>query len=267
MSQLYVAIILWDIPIYFICGVGLLFALVQLGRARRILRTAMFGLEREQGQALRNRSLSFIGLFGLVLGAVLYVNLQIAPSLPAELLRPPTPTPDLFATPFSSPTPLGEQVNNATRPSDPLQFAPTATLGANVAVPVVVAGTAEATATPSLITGGGDGFIPAGGGCTPAVSISQPRPGTAIFGTVEFYGTATDPDFAQYLVEIRGEATSNAWVNVFGSDTVIPVSNGLLGAINLSSLTNGDYEARLSVLDSTGTTTGQCVITIAINNE
>ncbi len=38
---------------------------------------------------------------------VFFVNSRIAPTLPPELLKPPTPTPNIFSTPLSSPTPLG----------------------------------------------------------------------------------------------------------------------------------------------------------------
>jgi hypothetical protein len=267
MEQLYVLLIQWDIPIYFVCGVGLLFALVQLARARRMLRIAMFGLEREQGRALRNSSLSFIGLFGGVLGVVLYINLQIAPSLPAELLRPPTPTPNLFATPFSSPTPLGSSAEELTRIPDRLEFAPTATLAANLPTAVPPATTPDTAATPSIITGGGDGFIPSGGGCSPAVSISQPRPNSTVFGTIEFYGTADTANFARYQLEILGEGTSNTWVNVLGgSETQTAVSNGLLGAINLGALSNGTYQVRLVIFNGEGGSEGQCLIELVLEN-
>ena len=265
MAQLYVLLIRWDIPIYFICGVGLLVALGQLARARRILRTAMFGLEREQGQALRNHSLSLIGLFGGILGVVLYVNFQIAPTLPTELLKLPTPTPNLFATPFASPTPLDAPPTGATRPPERLEFAPTATLAS--ALPTAPPASNAATPTSAVITGGGDGFIPSGGGCSPAISISQPRPNSTQSGTVAFLGTANIPNFAYYLLELRGEGTNSIWLNLLGSDeTLTPVSNGTLGAANLAGLPNGTYALRLAVFDGEGNISGQCEIEIILEN-
>lgn len=269
MEQFYVFLIQWDIPIYFISGIGILVSLVQLGRGQNLLRTAMFSLEREQGYQLRNSSLGFLLFFTLVTAAVLYTNVQIAPTLPDTRLRLPTPTPNLFATPLSSPTPLGEQASEGgTPPPETIELAPTVTLPSGV-VPPVPAGTAApaTTPTPSAVTGGGDGFIPAGGGCTPAVSISQPRPNTAVFGTVEFYGTASSDDFGFYLLEIQGDATSSTWVNILGEETVQQVSNGLLGAANLGSLPNGNYQVRLTLLDNSGGRVGQCVIDLVLSNE
>lgn len=275
MNEIYVLLVRWDIPIYFISAVGIIVSLYQLYRARYILRRAMFTLERETGERIRNSASLSLLIFTAAVGAVIYVNLRVAPSLPPELLRAPSPTLDLFSTPLSSPTPLNPNQQDATpRPRTTPNLVPTVTLAGNVVVPeappaLLPTSTPELTdgSGPEIITGGGDGFIPAGGGCNPAVSISQPRPNATILGTTEFYGTATNPNFGFYLLEIRGEATGNQWVNILGDNMITQVSNGLLGAVNVGTLPNDIYEVRLSVLDNTGQQTGQCVITLVIENQ
>lgn len=274
MNQIYIFLIEWDIPIYFFSAVGILISLYQLFRARRILRQAMFTLERETGERIRNNaSIALISLTA-VLGGVIYFNLQVVPTLPQELLRPPTPTPNMFATPLSSPTPLSpNEFEGTPRPRTTPNLVPTVTLAGGLEVPAPAPVVSTRTPTPEeeengpeVITGGGDGFIPNGGGCTPAVSISQPRPNTTIFGTVEFFGTATDPNFGFYLLEIRGSATNNQWVNILGDNMITQVNNGPLGAVNIGTLPNDIYEVRLSVLNNAGQQTGQCIITVTIEN-
>ncbi|MEW5988980.1 MAG: hypothetical protein AB1791_20335, partial [Chloroflexota bacterium] len=73
MENLYVFLIRNDIWIYILCGLGLIWYFGEWWRAQRMLRSAMFGLERETGQHLRNNALLFLTLFALVAGAVYYV--------------------------------------------------------------------------------------------------------------------------------------------------------------------------------------------------
>ena len=68
-------------------------------------------------------------------------------------------------------------------------------------------------------------------------------------------------------VTTRGTGTGNQWVNLLGDEPITQVSNGPLGAINLTTLPNGGYEVRLSVLDTAGQTTGQCLINVDVSNE
>lgn len=271
LNSIYVFLIEWDIPIYFIAAIGLIVAAVQFVRSRSLSRRAMFTLEREEAQTLRSNALILFVVFGLALGIVLYVNLQVAPTLPAELLDPPTPTPNIFATPLSSPTPLQSDAETEGRPRVTPDLVPTVTLPAGLQVPapqptVPLIDTpappeSNQAVAPPL------GSIPEGGGCTPAINIQQPTDGTAIFGTVEFFGSATAADFGFYLLEIRGEATGNEWVNILGTDIVSAVENGPLGSANLDTLPNGSYEARLVVLDAAGQAVGQCQISVVLDNQ
>ena len=102
MDRLYVFLIRNDIWIYILSAIGLIWYLTEYWRSRRILRSAIFGLEKEKGGRIRQRALSLVVLFLGIIAIVTYVNLSIAPTLPVELLKPPTPTPNIFSTPLSN---------------------------------------------------------------------------------------------------------------------------------------------------------------------
>ena len=121
MDSLYLFLIRNDIWIYIICGLGLFWYISELIRARQQLRRAVFGLEKETGSRIQGNSLLFILLLGSIVAGVVYVNVQVLPTLPAELLVPPTLTPDIFNVPLKSPTPLTDIIldSNVT-PTSPL---------------------------------------------------------------------------------------------------------------------------------------------------
>ena len=267
MDAVYVFLIEWDIPIYFLGTIGLLLSAIQFVRAQSILRRAMFSLEMETGREIRTNALLVLLVCIGVMGAVGYVNLQIAPTLPASLLEPPTPTPDIFSAPLSSPTPLGgvSEPNGTVRPRVTPDLVATATLPADV-LEVLDAQDSPAVSTiaPDRASGA---FIPEGGGCNPAVNISLPRPDSTVFGTIEFVGTASDDNFGAYLLELNGAGTGGDWIDILGGRVFDRVENDVLGAINLSTLQNGPYEARLTLFDLSGDTSGQCNILFQVNNE
>ena len=267
MDAVYVFFIEWDIPIYFLGTIGLLLSAIQFVRAQSILRRAMFSLEMETGREIRTNASLVVFVCVVAMGVVGYVNVQIAPTLPAELLDAPTPTPDIFSTPLASPTSLGgaREPEGTQRPRVTPDLVATATLPAGVldvldtqVTPVV------STISPDRTSGG---FIPEGGGCNPAVNISEPRPDSTVFGTIEFVGTASDDSFGAYLLELSGAGTGGGWVDILGGRVFDRVENDVLGAINLSTLQNGPYEARLTLFDLSGDVSGRCNILFQINNE
>ncbi len=270
MEQLYVFLIEWDIPIYFIGGFVLLNSLYQLLRANRSVRRAVFSLERERAHQARGNALLGLLVSTAVVSLVLYVNLSIAPTLPPELLKPPTPTPNIFAPPLSSPTPLGagETAIGTPRPRVTPNLVATVTLPANLAPAQTPPHPAEKENTENnqpLPPAGPALAIPEGGGCNPAVNITQPATNSAVFGTVEFIGTASGGNFGFYRLELSGATTNNQWV-VLIDDTFTAVENSLLGTANLGNLPNDTYDIRLSVLTTGSQPAGQCIITIAVNN-
>ncbi len=261
LETIYLFLIRWDIPIYFIAFVGIVLNLIRFWQSRGRLRRAMFGFERETGTALRTSALVGLLFFSAVAGAVYYVNTSIAPTLPAELLRPPTPAPNIFATPLVSPTPLTAGSPGTLRPRVTPNLVATATL------PGAGQPAAPTSTRPPAQPAPASGFIPEGGGCTPAVHISEPRPNTTVFGTVEFIGSASGNDFGAFTLEMRGPGTGETWVDVLGGRSFIPVTGGSLGAVNLAVLDNGLYGVRVTVLDLNGLPAARCTIQLTVNNE
>lgn len=255
MERFFVFIIRNDVWILILCAMGLFWYATELIRAQRLLRRAMFGLERETGTRKRNNALLFIGLFAAIIGLVFYVNTQVAPNLPEEVLNPvPVSTPDIFLTPLSSPTPLGGPVEQRPSPTPPL--APTVTLpGVNAPSDDTLAATPTLEAPPTP-------FI----ACNQDLNITQPRDGGAANGEVSFFGTADTSDFSFYSMEINGPQTQGQWASLLGRDVDTPVRDGFLGESNLGAWENGPYLVRLTAVDTAGNVTGQCAISITLAN-
>lgn len=259
MERLYVFIVHNDVWIYILCALGLFWYVSELIRARGLLRRAMFGLEREKGANMRNTALLFIVALSLLAGFVYYVNAQIAPGLPAELFQPPTSTPDIFRTPLASPTPLQSPVPTITPP-----LVATLTLGSPGLAPAtpVEEGTPTQPETPT------PGPTPTPDvGCTLDLTITDPRDGATVSGTIVFNGTAVAEDFGSYRLEINGPQTNGEWASVLGRDIGNPIQDGILGSVNLSQWESGPYLLRLTLTNSSGTPTNICVTQVTLVNE
>ena len=266
MERVYVFLIRNDVWIYILCALGLLWYTNEFARARWALRRAMFGLERESSLRARNSALLFIFIFASIIGAVLYVNYQVAPTLPQELLRPPTPTPNPLSFP-ASPTPAGTAI--LASPTPPI--APTVTLAGNIPLASPIIPTIVITDT----TPAGAATIPAIqlptatvviGGCSPTVTITDPRDGDTVVGTVSFFGSANIPNFAYYDLEINGPQTNDRWASLLGRKIAQRVEDGLLASADLSTWTSGPYLVRLSVTNTADVITNQCEIRISLDN-
>ena len=99
----------------------------------------------------------------------------------------------------------------------------------------------------------------------PFPAISSPPFGSAIRGTAEISGSASDARFDRYWIDYRptGAAT---WIGaVLISESSTPVVDGILGAWDTSSLPDGGYDLRLSVADSLGLV-GAALTTIIVDN-
>lgn len=257
MERVFVFLIRNDIWIYIVCGLGLFWYTSDFLRAQRSLRSAVFGLELERGRQKRNTALFFMGFFATIIAAVLFVNQQIAPNLPQDLLKPPTPTPDARSTPLSAPTPLGTPAT--VRPIVTPDLAPTVTLqGQQVPGAEAVPDLATATATPYVPP---TPFVD----CTTDLNIGEPRNGAAVSGAISFFGTADTPNFGAYVLETNGPQTNGQWASLLGREIDTPVREGFLGNVNLSMWGAGPYLIRLTVLDIENNITGQCVIQVTLS--
>ena len=256
MNDIYIFLIRNDIWIYIVCLFGLFWYLTQFFQARGMLRRAMFGLEKERGKAIRNTAVVSIMSFTAVISLVYYVNAQIAPTLPAELLKPPTPTPNIFATPLSSPTPLGIAAPTAT-----LGLVPTVTLPGQGNDPLSNdTATESETAVPDIPI-----ITTPTISCIPQLNITEPRDGAAVAGLVTFNGTANTDHFQLYRLEANGPETNGQWASLLATDVTQPIIDGFLGQVNLQDWANGPYLVRLTAVDILNNPTNICVIQVTLN--
>lgn len=249
MNQVYVFLIRNDVWIYILAGIGLVWYLSQFVRARRSLRKAVYGLEKERGHRQQQRAMIFSLFFAFVIVGVSYVNISIAPSLPVELLKPPTPTPDIFITPLSSPTPIG------TAESTAQILAPTVTLAGIVEQPTENEGTpADPTEQPTPPADLSE--------CQPDVAITSPPTGALVDGRFTVFGSAAGGDALDFDLEILGESTDGRWQSVFENRQPAPVLDGILGTVDLSESLDGIYTLRLTAYDSSSDIIAQCAIQV-----
>lgn len=223
----------------------------------------MFGLEREKGQRMQRSAITFIVTSLAIIALLTYVNLEVAPTLPPGLLRPPTPTPNIFATPLVSPTPLGS--SNLATPT--LAIAPTVTLSGpdsdgvfnDIETPVDDASTtleAAFTPTPPALIGN----------CPPEVAIISPPDGVTASGIVTFFGTATAVNFAAYNLEAFGPETGNRWTPLLETLATQQAQDAILGSFDFSQWQSGLYTIRLTVNDVAGGESGTCAIQLTIES-
>lgn len=259
MNQFYVFILHNDVWIYIVSALGLFWYLNEFIRAQRLLRVAIFNLERETNTQARNTALIAILILSSIIGGVYYVNKEVAPNLPATLLRPPTATPDIFRTPLASPTPL---LTRQATPTPPL--VPTITLANNPGEPAP--NPAEETTPEETATAVGTPLPPPtpSVGCTIQLNITEPRNGAIVADTIMFNGTADFESFGYYTLEANGPQTSGQWASLLGRNIDQTVQDGFLGSVNLSQWEAGPYLIRLSAADQEQNIIAQCVIQVTL---
>lgn len=260
MDRIYLFLIRNDVWIYIVSALGLFWYITEFIRAQGALRRAVFNLERETATRVRNHALSFILFFGAVVGIVYYVNRNIAPELPATLLLPPTPTPDIFATPLASPTPLATAAAEGEAPGQPI-LAPTVTLPAlpGLTTPIPITGTLTVEATVAAAPTPFES-------CIPELTITEPLNGSVVFQRVRFRGTANTGELHQYTIELNGPQTGGQWAPIFQEPAPQPVINGDLGEADLSTWQAGPYRVQMRAFDVGGGELGVCTIQFILDS-
>ena len=117
------------------------------------------------------------------------------------------------------------------------------------------------TSGPTPTSTGGDGVC-----TTPDSYLSSPRVGAVLSGITQFYGTATNPAFNFYKLELRKEGASNSYEFVTFVTGSQPVVDGPLGEVDTRAFTNGEYWLRLTVVDVNGNYPEPCSRLVVINN-
>ncbi|HEY3215135.1 MAG TPA: two-component regulator propeller domain-containing protein [Candidatus Eisenbacteria bacterium] len=101
---------------------------------------------------------------------------------------------------------------------------------------------------------------------TPPVGLLESPVNAGILkGSLAVRGTAADPRFKDYRVQIR-PAGATSWDNAtLLTESSAPVSGGLLATWDTSLLPDGNYELRLAVSDTLGLT-GTTQVTVIVDN-
>jgi hypothetical protein len=232
-------IIKFDTWIYAGLGLVALFFIRLIWIARRDRIRSIFTLERENANARMTRY--FIGLmivFGLMMG-VYYVS-SITPTIVPPPQETPTPTPIIALPSTPTPPPLLPTPSSTPTPLSP------PTLEVVVDTP---------TPPPNLSSG-------APPGCpVPGSQIFQPGNGAEVQGVIQVSGAANIDNFDYYKFEFR-VPPSGEWSFIARYDN--PVPEGVLGTWNTDTVSPGEYDFRLVVVDTIGNFPEPCVIRLIV---
>ena len=99
-------------------------------------------------------------------------------------------------------------------------------------------------------------------GCIPdEIIITSPLPGESLSGIVELVGTVDIPKFGFYKFEVSPIGEEN-WSTIYAGREV--KHDGVLGRLDTSELTSGDYQLRLVLTDNQGESLPPCVVQIHV---
>jgi hypothetical protein len=92
--------------------------------------------------------------------------------------------------------------------------------------------------------------------------ITSPKPGSQISGSVDLTGTVDIPDFGFYKYEVA-PLNTDTWATIAANRK--PVDNGSLGQWDTTTLTPGDYQLRLVVINTQGQSLPPCIIPLRVS--
>lgn len=96
----------------------------------------------------------------------------------------------------------------------------------------------------------------------PIATISDPRPGAVLRGTVGIYGTAVHPNFDFYRLQISGSTEPENFITLNSYEN--QVQDGQLGTLDTRAFAPGDYWLRLTVVDNTANYPPECTVRVQI---
>ena len=214
----------YEIWIYTILGIGVLFPANQVIRALREWRGAAFGLERESARRRFSNGLTVLLVFFVLGGVEFFLVSFLLPNRPSSAALA-TPTIDLLAT-------------------------PTVTLAVGAHQTVTPTGLALTLA------------VAVKEGCTPGtIDWTFPKNGGELKGIVTLKGTIQVANLGFYKYEFSPTG-SDKWITIAAGSKIM--TDGEFGAWNTAQLTPGDYQLRLVVADNQNQVLPACVVTIRV---
>jgi hypothetical protein len=205
---------------------------------------------------------------GVVTPAAATATPTAAPTRPAGATLTPTPAdvdatePETEAEPTPAPTatpipPTATPVPTAVEETgdEPAEETPTET----------PAETPEAT--PDESAGDETGAVSAPSCPDSRAVITAPGVNAVVSGQVDIAGSATHENFQYYKVEYaQGFGVSPDSNFAYLSDSRVQVSNGVLASVDSTTLDNGAYTFKLTVVDNTGNFPPPCTTSFTIQN-
>jgi LysM repeat protein len=94
--------------------------------------------------------------------------------------------------------------------------------------------------------------------------LAWPKKGSQLSGIVWAKGTADHERFGYYKLEYRKDGLDD-WHYITGDES--PVRNGVLGAWDTRTVSDGPYTFRLVIVDQTGNYPPPCEIAVRVNND
>jgi hypothetical protein len=182
MAAIYRFLSTYEVLIYIVLAIGLLYFGRWLWRSWSEWRDAFYSLEREFALRRMGRAIAAVSLIVILLCGEIVIASVIVPSLPAAFFLP-TPTLDLLAT-------------------------PTGTISAELATQLAL--------TPKPVP-----TVEGGEGCEPGkLMLTSPKAGTEIRGTVDIQGTVNISNFGFYKYEVA-PINSDSWATISAGRKIV----------------------------------------------
>ena len=225
MEELLRFISTYEIGVYVIFGVVILFNLKKLFDGLTGLRKANFGLEKEVARKKLKSAITIIGLF-LIFGLSVFVLVSVATIRIPGLGGIATPTIDLASTPIPS----------------------GASSGGFAGTPE----TQQLTQTAIALTG-----------CIPGqLEWIDPAEGSEVSGSVDLKGTVNVPNLGFYKYEYRFQS-DEIWTPISAGNKPV-IEDLFTGRWNTDQLAPGNYSLRLVVSDNQNNLLKPCQIELKV---
>lgn len=241
--------------LYILLGALLVLMLWRLSRARQMLRSSQYELERSLARERRDNALTGVIIVAELLLMVVGLTRVVAPALREMMdlgeaiaqvqddgvFNTPTPQPleGDFQVDISGVVLGDDGSSNQVLPTPTLTPTPVGTIVPNSPAPI---------------------------GCdTPNAQLQVPANGMRVFEPVVVRGVAYTDDFAFYRLELKGDSTFNSFAPLPGDGTTPVTELGELGQFVPSFYAPGEYRFRLMVFDITNTVKASCEVTIFIS--